>query len=106
MATPNAGRLAALAALALASAASAQDRAANWLKPPSQQDLMGVWPASALKNGQGGKAVIGCTVTVQGALRDCQVVSEKPAGQGFGAAALTLSSQLMMKPALKAGAPV
>ena len=92
--------------LALAVPAWAQDRAPNWLKPPSRQDLMGVWPASALRNGQGGKAAIGCTVTIQGALRDCRVVSEKPAGQGFGAAAVTLSSQLMMRPALKGGVPV
>jgi TonB family protein len=108
MAIPRACGLASLAALACAGVSPvwAQDRPADWLKRPSMQDLMGVWPASALKNGQGGKAVIGCTVTVQGALRDCRVVSEKPAGQGFGAAALTLSAQLMMRPALKGGAPV
>ena len=66
---------------------------------------MGVLPAGAMKTGQGGKAVIACVITVQGMLRDCRVASESPAGQGFGAAALTLSVQFQMRPMVKAGVP-
>src|SRR6478609_8532566 len=108
MATPRACGLASLAVLALAGVqpVRAQDRPADWLKRPSMQDLMIVMPAAAGRNGQGGKAVIDCTVTTQGVLSDCKVASESPAGMGFGHAAVTLSAQLMMRPALKAGAPV
>ncbi len=47
-----------------------------------------------------------CVVTVSGALRDCVVVDESPAGMGFGAAALLLAPSFHMKPATKAGRPV
>lgn len=95
------------AALALcAGTAWSQDVPPSWLKRPSAQDLMGVWPTAAMKSGRGGKALISCTVTVQGALRDCKVVEETPAGSGFGGAAVTLSAQLLMKPGLRNGQPV
>jgi TonB family protein len=93
-------------AVLVASAAAAQDRGPEWVKRPSLMDLHSVWPARALKEGYGGKATLSCTVTVQGALRACQVVEETPKGGGFGGAALALSPQFMMKPALKGGAPV
>lgn len=94
------------AAVVMSSGAHAQDRPPEWVKQPSRIDLQAVWPARALKEGYGGKATLSCTVTVQGALRACQVVEETPSGGGFGGAALALSPQFMMKPALKAGAPV
>jgi TonB family protein len=95
------------AVLALsAGSALAQDQEPNWLKRPSAQDLMSVWPTAAMKTGRGGKAVIACTVTIQGALRDCRVVSESPVGAGFGPAGVTLSAQLLMKPATHNGQPV
>ena len=84
----------------------AQDKAPDWLRRPDTQDLMAVWPVAAMKSGRGGKAVVSCTVTVQGTLRDCYVKSEKPAGIGFGNAGLTLTSQFVMKPAIHDGKPV
>lgn len=101
--------MAALALLASAAGprhARAQDAPADWLKQPSRQDMMSVWPRSAFETGNGGKALLGCTVTAQGALRDCRVLTETPPGAGFGAAALTLSAQFVMKPATRGGKPV
>lgn len=86
--------------------AAAQDRAPDWVKTPSARDIASVWPSVALKEGIGGKAIIACIVTVQGTLRACRIDSESPAGKGFGGAALVLSSQFLLKPALKNGAPV
>lgn len=91
---------------AVAGDAPPADRPAGWLKQPSHRDLLAVWPKEAWKRGQDGKATISCEITTQGALRNCEVVSESPAGAGFGAAALTLSSQFLMKPAIKDGKPV
>src|SRR5690348_14301195 len=102
-------QLAAFVALAVAaptSLAVAQDRQPDWVKTPSARDLAAVWPAAALKEGEGGKAIIACIVTVQGTLRACRVESEDPPGKGFGGAAIALSSQFLMKPALKGGQPV
>lgn len=78
----------------------------NWLKKPSQNDLMQVWPADALVRGLSGRAVIGCEVTVRGTLANCQVVQEEPVGSNFGLAALALTPQFLMKPATLDGKPV
>ena len=87
-------------------AAEKPDSEADWLKRPRAEDLMAVWPSNALKRGVGGKATIACTVTVQGALRACRVISETPESSGFGGAAIVLSKQFLMKPARKGGVPV
>lgn len=91
--------------LAAASAAPA-DVSPDWLKKPSRADMMQVWPEEALKRGKSGKAVIHCDVTIHGALVGCKILSEEPAGIGFGSAALALTPQFLMKPAVKNGKPV
>lgn len=96
--------LAALTAAPLG--ARAQDVQADWLKKPTQRDLVAVWPTEAMKDGKGGKALIACIVTVQGGLRGCRVVEESPAGAGFGAAGVTISAQFLMRPATHDGKPV
>lgn len=107
MALANMMAVAAAAGLALCAGSSkAQDVSPAWLKKPTAQDLLGVWPSEALKSGKGGKAVIECIVTLQGALRACRPLSETPVGSGFGAAGVTLSAQFLMKPGMHNGQPV
>lgn len=67
---------------------------------------MTVYPLAAMEKGLKGKAVISCTITVQGTLSRCRVDSEEPAGLDFGAAALALTPQMLLVPAQKAGKPV
>jgi TonB family protein len=103
------GRFAAagLAVLFLyAGSAQAANTEADWLKPPSPEDLAAVWPVQAWREGLGGRAVISCKVNTHGALFDCAVESETPDGAGFGTAALALTPQLLMKPATRNGVPV
>lgn len=80
------------------------DTPADWLRRPTPEDLLSVWPKDAM--GKSGRATVACKVNTRGVLFDCQVDSEKPAGAGFGAAALALTPQLLMKPAMRGGAPV
>jgi TonB family protein len=87
-------------------AADGPNREPDWFKKPTPERLMALYPLEAMKKGLAGGAVIDCKVTVQGTLRDCAVVSEKPEGIGFGAAALALSPQFLMTPAVKNGQPV
>ena len=87
-------------------AADKPNSGADWVKRPTSQDLMSVWPTEALRRSIGGKATISCTVTVQGMLRACQVAAESPQGAGFGSAALTLSRQFLMRPARENGVPI
>lgn len=82
------------------------DTPANWRRKPSPQDLLVVWPKKAWGKGLGGEAIIQCPVSTQGALYDCIVVSEKPAGENFGSAAIALTPQFLMKPATLKGTPV
>ncbi len=93
-------------AVVIAYPAAAAETAADWLKGPTPEDLMTVWPHDAFKKGYGGKAVIACLVSLQGGLRECSVESESPAGAGFGSAAIALTPQFVMKPATRDGLPV
>ncbi|MDB5477297.1 MAG: hypothetical protein JWP49_2808 [Phenylobacterium sp.] len=102
----SAALAAAAAILAIALPALAQDQPAGWLRRPNLQDLMAVYPPGAIERGESGHATIACVVTVQGTLRGCRVISEGPARAGFGSAAIAITPQLLMKPALKGGAPV
>lgn len=78
----------------------------EWLRKPSSDDLQAVWPIEALRDGVGGRAVLDCQVSPQGALEGCTVREEAPEGMGFGAAALLLKPSLVLKPGMKNGKPV
>jgi TonB family protein len=82
------------------------DTPADWLRKPTGKDLMSVWPRAAIRKGIGGSAIISCVIGAQGRLFDCVATSEEPAGMGFGAAALSLTPQFLMKPAMLKGQPV
>ena len=59
---------------------------------PTSAQALALYPAAALAAGAGGKAVINCLRTAHLALRSCKLVSETPAGQGFGDAALKIAA--------------
>jgi TonB family protein len=82
------------------------DKPVDWKRKPSPNDLLVVWPKKAWAKGVGGEAIIGCPVSTQGALYDCVVISEKPEGENFGAAAIALTPQFLMTPPTLNGAPV
>lgn len=63
-------------------------------------------PKDAALEGLNGHAVVDCEVGADGALRNCSVVEERPAGWGFGAAAMKAVAQFRMKPATLNGKPV
>lgn len=77
-----------------------------WTDRPSGDDLLRYYPEAAFRRGIGGKAVIACTVNAQGRLESCQVESESPAGENFGAAALRMAPLFGMRPTNADGVPV
>lgn len=79
---------------------------ANWLRMPSVEDMARYYPDSAMRRDVSGQATLGCVVAVNGTVRDCVVISESPAGEGFGAAALKVSRFFRMKPQMENGEPV
>ena len=82
------------------------DKAPDWLRKPTAQDLLVVWPKDAWRRGINGKATISCVVSTAGALFDCMVTSESPVGEHFGEAAVALAPQFLMRPATRKGQPV
>lgn len=79
---------------------------ANWLKLPSADDMARYYPESAQRRGLSGSATINCVVAINGTVRDCSVLSETPADEGFGAAAIKVSRFFKMKPQLENGQAV
>lgn len=90
---------------ALAPAATAADIIVepDWLRRPTPEQLLAVWPKGG--SHKEGKGLVSCKVSAQGALYDCWVVSEEPKASGFGDAALALTPQFLMKPATRNGVP-
>ncbi|CAN7486842.1 energy transducer TonB [Phenylobacterium sp. LjRoot164] len=96
-----------LIGLAMSSgAAQAGETVADWLRMPSAEELLSVFPRRAWINNVSGQAILVCRVSEQGALFGCAVDSETPEGQGFGLAALALTPQFLMQPAMTDGRPV
>jgi protein TonB len=70
----------------------------SWLRLPDADDLARHYPDQAVRLGVEGSATISCTVTARGSIGGCSVVSETPAGVGFGDAAVKLSRYFRMNP--------
>jgi periplasmic protein TonB len=78
----------------------------NWLKLPSADDMARYYPESAQRRGLSGSATLNCVVAINGTVRDCSVLSETPADEGFGAAAIKVSRFFKMKPQMEDGQAV
>ena len=70
----------------------------SWLRKPTPSNVLAVYPAQASQDGVSGFGAIQCRVAATGVLRDCVVLREDPPGAGFGAAALALAPQFLMRP--------
>lgn len=82
------------------------DSPPDWRRKPTPEQLRAVWPSEAWARGVNGEGRIDCLVAVEGSLYDCVVVDEKPVGSHFGQAAIALTPQFLMRPAMRNGAPV
>jgi len=75
-----------------------------WAALPSAEDFQATFPKT--ENGVNHvRVVLGCTVKAGGDLGDCAVAQEEPAGQGYGAGALSLASKFRLAPWSANGAP-
>src|SRR5262249_31357003 len=74
----------------------------RWAREPLE--LERCYPARALQRGIEGQAVLQCDVSETGML-SCVVISENPARWGFGDAALRISREYAMVPAMANGVP-
>lgn len=70
----------------------------GWLRTPTTDEISEAMPAKARSAGVSGTATLRCLVNAAGALAQCSVVSEQPAGFDFGSAALRLSDSFRTAP--------
>ena len=77
-----------------------------WEKAPDRTAWAKAYPAQAAQAGVSGDVKMRCAATEAGLLQNCTVVSESPTGQGFGAAALSLTAGMELKPTTASGRPV
>lgn len=64
---------------------------------PSKDEIKAAYPPSALARKITGKAELSCLITPDKTLSDCRVDRESPASEGFGAAAMTLTSRYRLQ---------
>lgn len=96
------------AALMLWGVASAQepprDAPLTWLQQPTGEDLVKHYPEAATVQSVEGVATIECMLETDASLR-CVVTAESPQGWGFGDAAMRISQEFRVQPAIQNGQP-
>jgi protein TonB len=70
----------------------------NWVSKPTPAQMAGAYPRRAEAGGITGGVTMSCVVAVSGAVRDCTVIAESPAGYEFGKAALGLTRYFRLSP--------
>src|SRR5947209_581694 len=79
---------------------SAEPPSAAALAAQQQAAVLAFYPPAARAAGIEGQATIRCTRNAHMAMQACTLVSETPAGQGFGAAALAMAARSPDNPKL------
>lgn len=78
----------------------------DWLRIPSPEEFEEAYPKQAWSDGVEGSATMVCRVRRDSRLYQCEIEAETPAGQGFGAAALSIAPYFLMRPQTVNAAPV
>jgi protein TonB len=78
----------------------------TWVRLPDTYDMDLYYPPDARLRRLSGRSVMQCFVTDEGRLEKCRVLSEEPAGSGFGAATLKLAPKFQMQTKTSLGQPV
>jgi TonB family protein len=79
---------------------------ADWTRMPNSVEMSRYYPRLGLLLNVAGRAELLCEATAEGALTNCRLQSESPAGFGFGAAALKASRAFRTRPTNQYGESV
>lgn len=75
----------------------------RFLRGPSQGQIRDAHPRSALAARRSGVAIINCRIQLDTRLNACRVISESPAGEGFGQAGMSVVSYYRFQPPTRNG---
>ena len=78
----------------------------DWMRMPTGAELASLYPRAAMAKHLGGHTRMSCRVQADGTLTSCVILSETPAGLGFGRAAIQTSRYFKMRPKTVDGQPV
>ena len=79
---------------------------ASYARQPTNDELMSVFPAQALRDGVSGRSTMSCVALVNGRLDDCTSTAETPPGSRFGQAGVAAARFFRMNPRTEDGTPV
>jgi TonB family protein len=88
------------------SAPSRLDSAAQVIERPSEEQFAAAFPDQAGPGDYQGRVVVRCAISASAEPGGCSVISETPAGAGFGEAALGLIHKFKFRPKMAAGEAV
>lgn len=77
-----------------------------WTQAPDRAEWAKAYPTDAARAGISGAVKVRCAAAPDGALQNCAVIEETPSGQGFGAAALSLTGGMQLRTTGQNGEPV
>lgn len=77
----------------------------DWVAKPSAEDMSRYFPPLAQAVGVDGQVVLECAIMVGGRVQGCAVLTERPLGLFYGAAAQRLSALFQMRPMTINGVP-
>jgi TonB family protein len=78
----------------------------DWIAKPTDEALAHHYPELATVLSLSVDALLGYTVSAEGSLTNCRAESKRPAGLGFGQAAMAITGEFKMKPMTINGQPV
>jgi len=79
---------------------------AEWITRPTQFQINPFWPVRAKEQRISGEVLLACIVPRPGRPDRCWMLSEMPAGHGFGAAAVRMSRIFRIRPVRRNGEPL
>ncbi|MGC1302487.1 MAG: TonB family protein, partial [Caulobacteraceae bacterium] len=70
----------------------------GWIHRPTLKEVSDLYPSGANHRRLDGYVVLACTIRADTRTRRCEVTTERPRGEGFGAAALRMTDLFRMHP--------
>lgn len=70
----------------------------KWLRRPSGDDVMRVYPPHEQREHKSDRTVMDCAIADDGTLQTCEVIDDKKPGVGFDKAALSMAKLFKMPP--------